>query len=256
MERTQRVPVSMLGKALLSGSIIGLLFVPHGMAKVPLHESDSEAQTPVSAAANSEAESPLPMESPEIEGPPADLAPPLPMEPPPLAVQPAEKAPTPVQETNVSEAPAGGSALNVVQAFGGLGLVLCLIAGCFFAARKFAPQYFARHAGGKNLQLLETLPMGEKRSIVLVQAGGKRLLLGSTANQISVIAQLDEPLASPAENPPAVVPTTDARKDPSPSFHNIYNLEKGRGLHPPGKAKTIAPDVRAKMKQLRESLER
>ncbi len=256
MERTKRVPVSLLGNALLCSSMIGLLFVPCGMAKVPPQESASEAKAPVAAAEKPQSDSPHPMDLPEIEGPPADLAPPLPMEPPPITLLPAQQAPTPVHETDVPEAPAGGSALTVMQAFGGLGLVLCLIAGCFFAARKFAPQYFARHAGGKSLQLIETLPMGEKRSIVLVQAAGKRLLLGSTANQITVLAQLEEPLVSPSENPPAAVPTTDTRKDPSPNFRNIYNMEKGRGLHPQGKAKTIAPDVRAKMKQLRESLER
>jgi len=159
---------------------------------------------------------------------------------------------SPAAGAQSNEAPVTGTGVTILQTVGGLGVVCSLIVFGFLAARKFAPQYFARSLGGKNLKLIETLSMGEKRAIALVQVGGKRLLVGNTAHQITLLAQLDEQLALVSEPEPVPPP---APKSVPESFRNLYDVEKSRGRIASGKPKTIAPDVRAKMRQLREALE-
>ena len=51
-----------------------------------------------------------------------------------------------------------------------------------------------------GLKIVTSLHLGAKEKLVVVQAGDKQLLLGVTAQQISLIETLDEPLISPKEN--------------------------------------------------------
>ncbi len=133
----------------------------------------------------------------------------------------------------------------VLRTIGGLGLVISLIVLGFFAARKYAPQLFNRKPGQQKLKILETLSMGDKRSIALVQVEGACYLVGNTAHQINLLAQLppDFPLTRSSYG-------TDA----GDAFRKLYEVEKkpsaGKGVPKP-----IPAEVRAKMRQLREALE-
>lgn len=51
-----------------------------------------------------------------------------------------------------------------------------------------------------GLKIVTSLHLGAKEKLVVVQAGEKQLLLGVTAQQISLIETLDEPLISAKEN--------------------------------------------------------
>ncbi len=164
----------------------------------------------------------------------------------------AAQSSAPVQATQSNEASMTSTGVTILQTLGGLGVVCSLIVFGFLAAKKFAPQYFARGLGGKNLKVIETVSMGEKRAIALVQVGTKRLLVGNTAHQITLLAQLDEQISLVSE---PVALTAAAPKSAPESFRNLYDVEKNRGKTAVGKPKTISPDVRAKMRQLREALE-
>lgn len=48
------------------------------------------------------------------------------------------------------------------------------------------------------IQVLATRPLGPKESVLLVEVGGKQLVLGMTASQIQTLHVLDQPLASPS----------------------------------------------------------
>jgi flagellar biogenesis protein FliO len=60
----------------------------------------------------------------------------------------------------------------------------------------------------RRLCICETLPLGEKRFLAIVQIEGRRLLIGATHHSISVLERLDSP----------VVP----RPKPDPTLANTY----------------------------------
>ncbi len=170
--------------------------------------------------------------------------------PAPVAAAGQGSAPMPAMQSN--EAPMASTGVTILQTLGGLGVVCSLIVFGFLAAKKFAPQYFTRSLGGKNLKVIETVSMGEKRAIALIQVGTKRLLVGNTAQQITLLAQLDEQIAVVSDPEPVPAPSP---KSSTESFRNLYDVEKSRGKAGLGRTRTISPDVRAKMRQLREALE-
>jgi hypothetical protein len=100
--------------------------------------------------------------------------------------------------------------------------------------------------------------LGEKRSISVIQIEDKRFLIGSTSSQITLLAPLRGPLSveddvvAKATVEPAAAPRAKA---PVEKFRNIFEIEKASPARNGGRTKTIPPDVRAKMRQLRESLE-
>lgn len=176
-----------------------------------------------------------------------------------VEVQPASDATsttttshTPVQ-FQLADALPGGGDFPVARAVGGLGIVLSLIVGGFVAVRKFAPQVLRGGAPDKMLRVLETLPMGEKRSLAVVQVGDQRLLIGSTSQQISVLSALGGSWPTPREAGIEPRDQSVPSRPPRDSFKGLYETEKGRRSAGPGRA--IPADIRAKMKQLREGLE-
>ena len=170
--------------------------------------------------------------------------------PPPTEQTPAKSAPT--QAAQVGETPAGGMDFPVLRTMGGFALVLTLILIAFLVARKIAPQYFNKRTALKNLKLIESMSMGEKRSIAIVQVGDKRFLVGNTPHQLTLLSHLEDSLslASEAER----TPLAEAAKTADP-FRRLYETARNRGIPNPVKDKTFPPDVRAKMRQLRQALE-
>lgn len=152
------------------------------------------------------------------------------------------------------EAPAAGSDFSWFRTLGGFGLVLCLIVLGYYAARKYAPQFFIKSVSGKNLRLIESLSMGEKRSLSVVELDDRRFLLGNTTHQITLLAELPGRLSltSDAPSSPALAFAAPRNMPISDSFKNLFDREKGPA--PRASGRHIPPDIRAKMRQLRESL--
>jgi len=161
----------------------------------------------------------------------------------------AVPASSPAPQTSDS-APA--SDFSLIRTIGALGLVISLIVIGFLAARKYAPQLFNRRSEEPRMKVIETLPMGDRRSIALVQVDDSSFLVGNTASQISLLARLPWEFSLGTErdinNPEPAAPA--ASRDGSRKLHQVE--KKPAGL---GKPKPIPPDVRAKMRQLREALE-
>ena len=143
---------------------------------------------------------------------------------------------------------------SMLRAFGGLGLVLCLLVGAYLGIRKFAPGYFPKMASeGKNLKIVESIGMGDRRSIALVEAGGKRFLIGSTPQQINMLTALPENFSLVDEESEAPVVSVVKEEGEKQSFRSLFDIGK---KHPARHSGHVLPDeIRMKMRRLREALE-
>ena len=177
-------------------------------------------------------------------------------------------ASTPVAETEVNtatmvvaeEAPMFGSdvpQLSLLRVFGGMGLVLCLLVGAYLCIRKFAPGYFPKvSTDGKNLKIVESIGMGERRSIALVEVGGKRFLIGSTPQQINLLTTLPEHFSLVAEDDGAsdVVKASAVKEEGERQvFRNLFDKGKRRSVR--HSENVLSDEIRQKMRRLREALE-
>jgi flagellar biosynthetic protein FliO len=156
------------------------------------------------------------------------------------------------------EKSSSGIGVAILKMVGGLGLVLSLIIAGYFIARKVAPQYFRKDAADKHLRIIESLPMGDKRSIVLIQFDNKRFLVGNTSSQISLLAPLSGPNAATmhADNRPILTADDLGESGKGDSFRSLYEVEKFRTPRNGGNGKVIPPNIRAKMRELKAALEK
>jgi flagellar biogenesis protein FliO len=161
----------------------------------------------------------------------------------------------PVAVAPVAELQDSGTHSSVLRAAGGLGLVMFLMICTFLVARKYAPRYFNKPASQKCMKILETLAMGDKRSISLIEVSGSRFLVGNTPQQINFLTALPEPVSmvsEPEAGVPAPKPTN--KKASAAPFRSLFEVEKNRPAQQSGNP--LPDDLRVKMRQLRDALER
>jgi len=180
---------------------------------------------------------------------------PAPVTPP--SMDTVQGAPQQVQSPahSAGDFAAGGQDFPILRTMGGLALVICLIIAGVMGGKKFLPHYFTKKTGDKQLKLLESLAMGDKRSVALIQVDDKILLVGNTPQQITLLADISGSISlatTPELAPHTAQPTVPARTN-GDSFRSLYEVEKKQPSR--GTPKVIPPDVRAKMRQLRDALE-
>jgi len=84
--------------------------------------------------------------------------------------------------------------LTVISFVGKLILVLAIAYGCIFGLKKINTFKAGVVENKKRVIVLEHTAIGPGRQLHLVSVGGKNLLLGSTSQQISILAELDPEL--------------------------------------------------------------
>jgi flagellar biosynthetic protein FliO len=67
-------------------------------------------------------------------------------------------------------------------------IVLALVGALAYLVRKGALGTLGRK--GSSIQVETAAPLGERRSLVIVSVEGRRLLLGLTPSQVSLVAEL------------------------------------------------------------------
>lgn len=86
------------------------------------------------------------------------------------------------------------SVLGVLAAIAGFAIILYLA----YLTTKFAGKRYAKGTGGgENLRLIESLPLGQDKYLMLAKAGDRLLLLGVTGQRIELISELDEESLKP-----------------------------------------------------------
>lgn len=81
-------------------------------------------------------------------------------------------------------------AAGTVRALAGIILVVGLVALLGWLVRRGTLQ-FPGQKGRGPLRIETVLALGERRSLVVVAVEGRRLLLGSTPTQVSLVTELD-----------------------------------------------------------------
>lgn len=151
--------------------------------------------------------------------------------------------------------PAAADSFSMMRTIGGMGIVVCLMIAIYFAARKFAPRCFVKNSSEKNLKILETLSMGDRRSIALIEVANKRFLVGTTPHQVNFLTTLPEPVSLVSEPEPIQAKQREIFEDDSRiHFRNLFEVEKKPSA--PQRIHPLPDDLRMKMRQLREALER
>lgn len=77
-----------------------------------------------------------------------------------------------------------------LRAFGSLVLVVGLVGASLWALKKYGRGRLPGSGGGK-LRVEETLALGERRYVSILEAEGERFLIGLTPQGISLISRLD-----------------------------------------------------------------
>jgi flagellar protein FliO/FliZ len=90
-----------------------------------------------------------------------------------------------------------GSAPDILAVFLGLFAVIALILLLAFFLKRFNPAMLQKNS---PLKVLASQSLGPRERIVLVAVGEQQLLLGVTAQQVSLLHTLPEPLVLPETN--------------------------------------------------------
>jgi len=95
----------------------------------------------------------------------------------------------------------GGEQINIMTQLGQLAVGLILVVGLIFLIG-----YVMRRAGPlaprgrQRIKLISTLPLGPRDRLLLVDVGGKQLLLGASPGRINTLHAFDEPIAEVTDN--------------------------------------------------------
>lgn len=89
------------------------------------------------------------------------------------------------------------SASQLASLLGGLILILILIYGLSWFVKRFSQGGFMQNP---SMKIVSAMPLGTRERLMLVDVGGKQLLLGVTATQINTLHVFDEPVVQ-AEKP-------------------------------------------------------
>lgn len=113
-----------------------------------------------------------------------------------LAVSGAASAATDAEPASVSlpGGPGSGAVLEMVL---GLGAVVALILVLAWAARRINVLPGQR----AGMQVVAVLPLGQRERAVLVQVGEQQLLLGVSAQQVTLLERFDQPVVEPRRAP-------------------------------------------------------
>lgn len=105
------------------------------------------------------------------------------------------------------------SILGVIAAIVGFAIILYF---AYITTKVVGRRYGTSARTGSNLKLIESLPLGNDKNIMIVKAADKVLLLGVTAQHVELISELDEQTLE--------IPLTDSTV---PSFKEILKQNIG-----------------------------
>jgi len=94
----------------------------------------------------------------------------------------------------------------ILSVLGGLFLFLLVLVLAWLCSRWLGARFGTGAAAGKSIEVLERMAAGPDRALLILRAGGKVFLVGSTSRHFDLIGELDaaefENRPGPAERAP------------------------------------------------------
>ncbi|MFT7616429.1 MAG: flagellar biogenesis protein FliO [Planctomycetota bacterium] len=85
--------------------------------------------------------------------------------------------------------PEGPGAGSIWGTIGALGLVLLLVFAAAVGCSRFLKKMRMRPQGNKVLELVDVIPLGPKKQVFIVSAYGRNIIVGATADSMSVLSE-------------------------------------------------------------------
>ena len=89
------------------------------------------------------------------------------------------------------ESAAPGLVFMTIKMFSVLAVVIGIMLVCFNLLKKYMPQGNMLFSENKSMKIIETLYFGPKKSVVLIKVASEYILLGSSANEINYLKDID-----------------------------------------------------------------
>jgi flagellar protein FliO/FliZ len=111
---------------------------------------------------------------------------------------PVTAATSPVNspKTTPPEVTKASSSSQLASLLGGLALIVALIYGLSWFAKRFSQGGFLQNS---TIKMISTMPLGTRERLMLVDVGGKQILLGITATSISSLHVFDTPVVTESD---------------------------------------------------------
>lgn len=111
---------------------------------------------------------------------------------PPVSITPGSG----IGSKNSAATPKASTSSQLASLVGGLALILILIFGLSWFVKRFSRGGFVQSS---TIKMLSAMPLGTRERLMLIDVGGKQMLLGITATQINTLHVFDEPVVSAEE---------------------------------------------------------
>ena len=137
------------------------------------------------------------------------------------AVQDLPFAP-PVSEQSLAEAETGSLGYGA-RAIGAMIVVLALIWITMILLKRYMPHRFGALGHQRRMQVLETLPIGEKRTLTLIRIDNEQLLLAGTPGSLALLKEIRVDLGQ------TIPPRHPLMSHPSSSEEGSFHSAPSRG---------------------------
>ena len=77
-----------------------------------------------------------------------------------------------------------------LKMMGAVALIIGLGVGLVYVSKRFLPKIGS--VSGRQIQITETVPLGARKALHLVEVGGRKVLIGSTAERITMLADVSD----------------------------------------------------------------
>jgi flagellar biosynthetic protein FliO len=128
------------------------------------------------------------------------------------------------------------------RAAGATIFILALILTTMALLKRYMPHRFGPLGHRRRIHVLETVPIGDKRSLVLVQIDGRGLLLATTPSSVSLLREVQ------ADPHPSSAPEAEPKGGKGPGFKEALAAEMAGTV--PGQASPLE-----RISLIREELE-
>ena len=105
---------------------------------------------------------------------------------------------------------------EILSIIGTIVLMIAVFAAAYFVSKYVGKHYKTNYGVSKHITVIESAIIGKDRSLLIVKAGEKAFLIGSTPNEFTLLSELDaQQFAADSED------SVSAQKDFISTFRDV-----------------------------------